>query len=233
MRHSISYNVLKGADKSRIYSLNEGGKMRKVSILFVLALFILSGSLAFPNTIGIKGGTNFSGFFFEDKREADGSIEQMLIPGRHRNGFALGAFYNIEIIDGFSLQPEIFFTVKGGVATTFAGTSAVSWVEKMSYLELPILFKYELDNLSLLVGPFVALLIQDELKGAIHNVDFRYERTKEEIDRKDFDSGIVFGAGITSGKAFFEIRYTMGFISVIEDSTMKTRSLAFLLGLSF
>jgi hypothetical protein len=157
----------------------------------------------------------------------------MQIPERYRIGFTLGAFYSIEITDVFSLQPEIFYFIKGGGGTTFAGISSVRWVEKMSYLELPLLLKYELNNLSLFVGPFVALLIQNEIKGAVHRVDALFERTKEENNRKDFDSGIVFGASISSGKVIFEIRYTMGLVNIIEGGVMKTCTLSFLLGMSF
>ena len=207
--------------------------MRKASVFLGMVLFFLAASPALPNTIGIKGGANFNGFFFEDERNADGSLEIMQIPGAHRIGFSLGVFYTIEITDGFSIQPELFYSLKGGGATTIVGITTVSWIEKMSYLELPLLFKFEVNNLSLMAGPFVALLIQDELKGAIHNIDGLYERTKEELDRKNIDSGIVFGAGLTSGKALFEIRYTLGLLDLVEEGTARTRSLAFLFGVSF
>ena len=214
-----------------IHSKKEN-KMRKASVLLLFFSIILSASLALPNTIGIKGGANFSGFLFEDERLADGSLEIMQIPVRHRIGLTIGAFYSIEIADGFSLQPEIFYSVKGGGATTFVGISTVSWIEKMSFLELPILLKFRLSDLSLMVGPYVALLLQDELKGAQHGIGL-YERTKQEMNRKDIDSGIVFGAGLNSGKASFEIRYTLGLINLLEDGYLKTSSLAFLLGVSF
>jgi len=206
--------------------------MRKKIIVLVSFSILLSGSSVFSNTFGIKCGANLSGFIYSDVRKADGSLERVFFPGRHKLGLSVGASYSIKIIQGFSIQPELFFSNKGGGSTSFRGASIVFIAEKMSYLEIPLLLKYELDNFSLMAGPYVGLLIHNENKVADHYGYFS-EHTKDEMGRKSIDSGIVFGAGLTSGKATIEIRYAFGLINLLEISTLKNSTLTFLIGMNF
>ncbi len=126
----------------------------KTKIICLLAIVLLSGTMAFGQTtvntgmrFGILGGVNFQNLN-GDNSNGDKLENNMLI------GFHAGVNVLIPIAPEFYFQPGLLFSTKGAtnedevLGTTFTTTT------NLSYIELPLNFVYRgaLGNGFVLVG---------------------------------------------------------------------------------
>ena len=145
-----------------------------------------------------------------------------------RFGFALGGYVTINIIEGFSLQPELLLIQKGTKwsgeeSGEFLGTDwkvAFKDVMRLTYLEMPILAKYSfVINKSMMIsfftGPsFAFKLGAKEYKWEYIEVGGEHEEDEEieDIDEiKVADVGLVVGTGIETYSTF-----SLVFISLFD-----------------
>ena len=201
-------------------------------ILLTLSTIALVAFAAQANAAGmyagIKLGANFANLGGEDAGD-DTSM---------RTGFMGGLFVGKHISDQIGFRVEGLYVQKGDkedVEVTPGNTVEV--VNKLDYIEFPILFVYNLTNsetmaFNIFAGPTLGFNInaQSEADGG-ESVD---------IDNvQSFEFGAAIGAGLekkmAGGKAFgIDARYSLGATSVIdvEDVSVKNRGIGVMLSYS-
>lgn len=173
---------------------------------FITIIFILSFSSA-----SWAGGESEYGFKVGvGSANLSGDVEEFVGKSDSKAVLSVGLFATGKIFGSFYIQPEILYSQKG------AKTDDVFDVEvDLSYIEIPLLVKYRLDNMksfrpNIFAGPAVNLLIGSKLDS--------YDAMDETMK---FDASLEFGGGVdiltSSGYFLLELRYSMGFISV-EDT---------------
>jgi hypothetical protein len=193
---------------------------RILVVLVVLMMFAVSASAQSSKALGIKGGVNLFKPYGDDVVSID-----------YYTSFAVGVFYYHAFSEIFVLQPELYYSVKGGKET---GDSVL----KLSYIDIPVLLKFNLPlegkswAPNLYAGPYLAFLMGADVDG--HDVKDYFSST---------DFGLVVGAGadfhLSEGKHLLELdfRYSMGFTKIYDadqqDIEAFNNGFQFLLGFGF
>ena len=202
--------------------------MKTTAIALILVLVFAAGAQAQMTTYGLKGGMTLANL--------TGDTEGL----DSKTGFMIGGFAAIPIGESMSLQPEIFYVEKGAkesltVDIPGEGTQTFEGKYKLSYIDIPILFKYTMAGESarphFLAGPSIGFL-----------TSAKYKVEDEEEDIKDFvksmDFGLVFGAGVNFQKFLVEVRYNLGMTNLNDDPddpdpSVKNGVWNFLVGVTF
>ena len=184
-------------------------------------------------TGGLKTGLNHANF----RGETIGLTKS-------RVGFTAGGFVTFRINETFSIQPEVYYTVKGfrqKVRGAFESTIT------LDYLEIPVLAKYSSETqnnvkISLFAGPAFEFNLKSKTnikpEGGIEE--------EKDLDTKGFDYGLVLGLEVSIDvyycKIIIESRYTLGLMIINkdwrnnpggEDFEVKNSVLSLLVGFSF
>lgn len=223
--------------------------MRLTRWLILGILLLTAGSVGAEVTLtaGMKAGLNIANTVGSDA----GGEES-------RTGMIGGGFVSINFSKWFAIQPELLYTQKGSKSTStrvflFGAdtlTQRGTFTSKLSYVELPLLFKFNIVNESDIVpsiyaGPSLALRASPsvEFEGTVTDSTGTREFTSDENASEivtSSDLGLVVGAmvGIESGDGlvFGEVRYTRGFSSYDDsglDYELKNSVISVMLGLLF
>ncbi|MDC6389989.1 porin family protein [Maribacter sp. PR1] len=130
-------------------------------------------------------------------------------------GFHVGGVLEIPFSDELMIQPEALISLQGSGG--FFQDDLNFW-----YLNVPVMAKYNVwDELYVEAGPYLGLLLSN-------NVDRNISGTGASFDNTNgLDLGLGIGAGYRLDENFyFQIRYSTGFINVIEDVNSKNRVFA-------
>ncbi|MEM6893207.1 MAG: porin family protein [Bacteroidota bacterium] len=146
--------------------------------------------------IGPKLGLNIANYTGNVNNEA-----------RSLAGLLAGGVVEIEIMDWFSVQPELLFSVQG---IRLGDTSIVN-----NYVNLPIMAKfYPIDGLYGEIGPQLGFLISASQKN-------QADRITTTQDYKTVDIGLSFGGGyvLKDVGLGFGIRYYAGLSNIFVDNS--------------
>lgn len=176
-------------------------------ILGIFCLVAAASATAPAMEWGLKAGPSFSRFRF-----AEGLGQGW----RPLSSFQVGAFLDVRIFDNFIFRPEILFSRLGGEFTSeYAGTD-IRLRERLDYLVLPVLLKFEIPvvrglSLRLCGGGFGAALI-----GAKTVMTFAEETYKEDIRKeiRPFDFGYSLGLEVGWKKLILELRHNRGITDI-------------------
>lgn len=160
---------------------------------------------------GIRGGINFASFS-DSKQEVDS----------RRVGLLAGVYGTIKIPSiPISIQPEVLYSQKG---------AEINGVKvKLSYIEIPVLIRMNLASKVSLIphlyaGPYVGF-------------KFNYEEepppADDEIQEKNLDYGLVFGAGFDINKINVGVRYNLGLNEIFEVEEERNNVIAIVAGINF
>ncbi|MFS4467688.1 porin family protein [Maribacter sp. 2210JD10-5] len=125
-------------------------------------------------------------------------------------GFHVGGALEIPFSDKIILQPEALIS--------FQGSDGIFQDNlRFTYLTIPVMAKYNVwDELYVEAGPYLALLLADNLDGD----NFGTIGAFEESNSIDFGLGV--GAGYRLNDNFyFQLRFSAGAINAIEDVSSK------------
>ena len=192
-------------------------------ILLTLVLLCLAGNNLWAES-GLKAGATLS-FAGENSAIYNAS-----------NLFAakVGFFYSIPISESISVQPEIYFAMKGGKYYSAAQRSTES--AHLNYIEIPLLLNVELlkQKLEIYLGPYVGFLIGSK------EIDREHDWTWRENEVKDYDYGVSLGARFFITKVvFLDFQFNNGLAKVVYDPNPeserfhKNRTLSLLIGFNF
>lgn len=175
---------------------------------------------------GIKAGVNFANVGGSDAPDNTST----------KTGFQGGLFVGTHVNEQFGFRVEGLYVMKGAKADS----ANVSVSEKLSYIEFPLLFVYDISSsekmgFNLFAGP---------------TLGFNIGAKVEDVDIKDqtesFEFGATIGAGLekkmANGKALtLDARYSLGGTSTAKDVTVgpttvstdiKNRGIGIMVGLS-
>ena len=190
----------------------------------ILAMSILAISTAVTAqteiTFGAKGGLTAANmhtkgsFMGESINETSGT----------KIGFYAGGFAEVGFSESLSIQPELVLSIMGGTAKEDS-----KYKSDLAYVNIPVLAKYNVNSVSLYLGPQIGFLMSANAK---------YEGEKESIkdSYKSTDFSAVVGAGYTLESGLgFDARYQMGLSSVAKDvpSSFTQKNNAFTFGLHY
>lgn len=207
--------------------------MKKVLLLCA----VLSVNYIFSQEIkyGIKGGTNFSNLL-KNKNVSNSFFNRNT--RNTRTDFHVGAFMEIPIGDQWSIQPELLYSRQGAnftdemcfsEANGECTISQIKGVESISYISMPILFKYKLfKKFNLEFGPHVDYAVSANVKENYY-IDGKETKKWKHLDLeklgdhsfmgaiREFDLGLSLGASYDINEHFFiQGRYKSGFAGVID-----------------
>lgn len=118
-----------------------------------------------------------------------------------------GGVVEVELMDWFSIQPELLFSVKGFRINEVRGVN--------NYVDLPIMAKfYPVDGLYGEIGPQLGFLISANEKNTA-------DRVTVTQDYKTVDIGLGFGAGyvLRDIGLGFGLRYNAGLTNVLRSNS--------------
>jgi len=185
--------------------------MKKVLFVAVIAIFSLV-SVNAQTSFGAKAGLNVANLI------GDVTDNESLI------GFNAGLFVEIPLADSFYIQPELMYSTQGA---KFDFPIIGSTDLKLNYINLPIMFKYDVANRFYLeAGPQVGFLVSAELDDL--DVKDSYEST-------DFGANFGLSYGFTE-KLFAQARYNIGLSNIEKDNgndKVSNAVMSFSLGYKF
>ncbi len=197
--------------------------MNVKTLFTTVSLFIaLICSFSSASNLGLyfKAGLNLSKYYGTDVDV----IEE--IPAKFLPSVAGGVGLRFQIVDMFTIQPELLFASKGTNLEETDEGDLISMKFRMNYLELPILFKFNIPASETVMpgiyaGPALSILLTSKLS---YSEEFDGEKFEDTEDFKDesapLDFGLVFGGDLAikagKGRVILDFRYTLGLLSVIK-----------------
>jgi len=170
--------------------------MKRILLTFLTLTFFITVSTAQSVRIGPKVGLNIANFTGNVNTEA-----------RSLAGLQAGGVVEIELMDWFSVQPEVLYSVKG------IQLGEVRLVN--NYVDLPIMAKfYPVDGLYGEIGPQIGFLFSANEKDTANKIS-----TIQSY--KTVDMGLAFGAGyvLRDIGLGFGIRYSAGFSNIFKNNS--------------
>lgn len=170
-----------------------------------------------PVRFGLKGGVNFSTLYAKDVDNT-----------KMRTGFNVGLFAKLPLTSYFAVQPELYYTTKGGEITynnTFVdGTAGFH----LNYIEVPLMFVGNItENFNVHAGPYAAFLISGKVKNESNVNLFDFEENLNTDDYNTFEAGLAIGAGIDLKAVSLGVRYNHGLTNVGRERTFLGTSYTF------
>ncbi len=217
-----------------------------LSTIFVLVISAFAESK--PFSVALKGGIGLSTLWGNDAADSSGMISA------YRSGFYGGICGAYQFSENFAVQLEGLYAMKGKSAVGDYADKSKGIFYKLDYCEIPVTLRY-----SIPISP-----ISDFMLFAGPNVSYRLSATKDStilwepsgIKKSDtlmdlktqtnpFDFGITVGGGMAidagPGEILFDVRYTLGLVSIdkVSDAQksngtkqldLKNSNIGFMLG---
>jgi len=149
---------------------------------------------------GVKAGANLSNVGGKDAVNTSSLI-----------GFHGGVQANIQLVNDFSIQPELLYSAQGTkveVETSGDGDEIITTKAKvhLNYLSLPVLAQYRhASGLFVQTGPQLSYLLSAKMKAAGESMDM-----KDDFKKTDLSWVLGVGYTIADGKIGFNVRYNFG-----------------------
>jgi hypothetical protein len=223
----------------------------------LIPLFFAAGlALAAPSAVAqvaIRAGVHFASMAENRGIDAQDLQQESIAGFQAAFGFDLG------LGEHFTVQPELLFIQKGGIANYTLGEARVENEMRYNYFEIPVLAKIKFntdDNGQglggyIVAGPYAGLalkgryetrttLLGREAEVASGRINFRDENADDFQRRLDW--GVSAGVGLHFGSIFIDARYNLGINNLLDadagnnnDSKpyLRNRGLGLSLGYEF
>ena len=178
----------------------------KNNILLSVSLFLSMGCYAQTVTFGAGTGVSVSGM----RGDAIKNMQQLLnftngiVVTKTVAGFYAGGFANIPVGNNFSIEPGLYYSTKG---YELSGTYAVKGIGLLSaqastrlrsnYIDMPVLFKADIDGFQVFAGPQLSYLTNANLITRAGILGFNLLNNKMDVTRQlnRWDAAVTAGAG--------------------------------------
>ena len=197
--------------------------VRKLSVLF-MGIVLLTSTAAYAQEqqttaesglsakFGIKGGLNLTNLYVDNA-----SSEHM------KAGFNAGVFAKLPITKGFSIQPELLYSVKGAKDTysnVLQGDGEYRF--NLGYMELPVLAVVNLaPNFNLHLGGYAAYLVSANVKDVNSNGDIQGASDLNTDNFKRWDFGLIGGLGFDIQNFTIGARYNYGLSQIGKSGSLS------------
>ncbi len=161
---------------------------------------------------GIKGGLNLTNLYVDDV-----SKEHL------KAGFNAGIFAKIPVTRGFSIQPELLYSVKGAKENynNFIQGSG-EYRFNLGYVELPVLAVINIArNLNIHAGGYAAYLTNANIKDVDNNGDIQGATDLDAGNFKRWDFGLAGGLGFDIENFTIGARYNYGLSHVGKAGSLS------------
>jgi hypothetical protein len=217
--------------------------IQKLSVLFTAALlaFVMTASAQEQQTttdpgmttkFGIKGGLNLTTLY-----SSDVSTSHM------KAGFNAGVFAKLPVTRGFSIQPELLYSLKGAKSTynNFVQGSG-EYRFNLGYIELPVLAVVNLTpNFNLQAGGYAAYLTNANVKNVNNNGNIEGATDLNADNFNRWDYGLAGGVGFDIEHVTLGARYNYGLSKIGKSGSpseqfaqgMKNAGFSFYIGFGF
>ena len=195
--------------------------------VFVLALVLSVGSVfsqvqksstdqSLTPKVGVKGGLNLTNMYVDDVED-----ENM------KAGFNLGLFAKLPVTNGFSIQPELLYSVKGSKLTYDLGIlGSNEYRFNLNYVEVPVLAVINLSkNFNVHAGGYAAYLAQANIKREVDDGPNDQIANLNEDNFNRFDYGLVGGLGVDVNAVTIGARYNYGLREVGKADNFGSQAL--------
>ncbi len=167
---------------------------------------------------GIKGGLNLTNLY------VDNANDEHL-----KAGFNAGLYAKLPVTKGFSIQPELLYTVKGAKETygdnffsNIANGGSGEYRFNLGYVELPVLAVINIvKNLNIHVGPYVSYLTNANVKKVNDDGTIQGAENLKVDDFKRFDWGLVGGLGLDIQNFTIGARYNYGLEQIGKSGNLS------------
>lgn len=160
---------------------------------------------------GIKGGLNLTNLYVNDV-----SDEHM------KAGWNAGVFAKLPITRGFSIQPELLYSLKGAKEdyNNFVQGSG-EYRFNLGYMELPVLAVVNLaPNFNLHLGGYAAYLVNANIKNVDDQGTVQGASDLNTGDFKRWDFGLVGGLGFDIENFTIGARYNYGLSHIGKNDNL-------------
>jgi len=216
----------------------------KKHFLFPFCFFISILSFAQKNsTFGVKAGALSSGI----RGEAAGNLNNLIgfsngiFSTKNTTGFFAGGYATIPVTDMISVQPGIYYSLKGyelagalnvkGVG--FLGANAKAKLQS-EYIDMPLLLKVNVGGLQLFAGPQISYLIHANLNSTAGVLGFTLLNNNMNATAQfnRWDAAVTGGIGyeITKGIDIMA-SYDYGLSKLDANKNAKAYNHAFKIGI--
>jgi len=202
--------------------MKKNQSIRKLSVLFTATLLAagMTVSAQEQQTVtedapkakfGIKGGYNLTTLY-----SSDVSTDHM------KSGFNAGVYAKLPVTKGFSIQPEVLYSLKGAKADydNFVQGSG-EYRFNLGYIEVPVLAVVNLaPNFSLQAGGYAAYLVNAKVKNVDDQGTIQGTTDLSADDFKRFDFGLVGGAAFDIQNFTLGARYNYGLTQIGKSGSL-------------
>ncbi|MFC1725478.1 porin family protein [candidate division KSB1 bacterium] len=192
---------------------------RSKLILGIVIILMLSQLVNGQNRVGIIGGLNSASMELKINAETPDISKKSLI--------GIGGIVDFKLSEGLYLSLEPMYLKKGADAVS-VDQPGVTFILKLSYLEIPVLLKKEFGNKLkpyIAVGPVLGYNLNADVEVELSGIVLKGDM-KNII--KPFDFGLAFGGGLSYpvGKSsiFIECKYTIGLSNIEKGGSVEISS---------
>lgn len=184
--------------------------------ILILAIGVMFAGAAGAQTVGVKGGVNFSNIIKTNDKDFNTEFKP---------GLNAGLFVDIPIVKQLSFAPELMFSQKGYKTS---GNSLLGGPNEYSvttnFIEVPILAKINpTSNFSIYAGPQVSFLISTKEKFTTGSASYENTIRNENNNLKKSLAGGVIGVGIgLTNQLSLQARYALDFQKNNENGSTET-----------
>ena len=160
---------------------------------------------------GIKGGLNLTTLYSSD------------VSSNHwKAGFDAGVFAKLPVTKGFSIQPEVLYSLKGAKDTysNFVQGDG-EYRFNLGYVEVPVLAVVNLaPNFNLHLGGYAAYLVNSNIKNVDNNGEVQGATNLSTSDFNRWDFGLIGGLGFDIGNFTLGARYNYGLSEIGKSGNL-------------
>lgn len=196
----------------------------RVSLFFVVALFVaaagvkaqeqqaITGENKLTPKFGIKGGLNLTSLYVDN------------VSSEHvKAGFNAGIFAKLPVTKGFSIQPELLYSVKGAKDTYsnfLQGDGEYRF--NLGYMELPVLAVVNITpNFNIHAGPYLGYLVSANVKDVSSNGTIEGATELKTGDFNRWDVGLAGGLGFDVSAFTLGARYNYGLTNIGKSGSLS------------
>lgn len=148
-------------------------------------------------------------------------------------GFQAGVSYQVRVTPAFSVVPELYFAIKGGILKQNNPVTINKSILRFSSIEIPVLVRFHFKKLYLNAGPYSGYAVGGRLKidgtETIPHSSTKISFSKSTDDFKRWDAGIQAGAGynfsMKKSTLTLDVRYGYGLVNMSRELAHYNRML--------
>lgn len=224
---------------------------------FLFAIAILLSSLSFAQikstqvktaltkpTFGVRAGVLSSGIRGEASNNLDNLLDfaNGMITTSNRTGFYAGGYAAIPVTAGLSVEPGVFYSVKGyeltgsieGKDIGFLGASAKATLQT-EYIDLPVVLKADLGSgLQIFAGPQFSYLMKANLNTTAGLLGFDLLNNDMDVTKQfnQWDVAVTGGVGYKFANGInINASYDHGLSKIDKNQNSKAYNHAFKVGI--